>query len=249
MDVLIRSRTDLRDEEIEESLKHAGAFGSTENNSLVQINHSITSPGLNLSFAHRDMSLNVKKNSRETMFEQRDGWLEKKRSALMVVASLIATMAFQVRVNPPYGIRPVGPDDSPPSASDSFVSIFDGRDRARCDMFLIANTIGLIASLSIILLLMSGLPIRRRRFMWILMVTTWIAITAVALIYFISIDALIPQDKPILVLIYSAGLIWFYLMVFLLLGHVIKRMVHKLINCLSSKERIQGSRITSHSTV
>ncbi|CAA3013700.1 ankyrin repeat-containing BDA1-like [Olea europaea subsp. europaea] len=101
MDVLIRSRTDLRDEEIEESLKRHGAFGSMENNSLVQINHSIASQGLNLSFEHRDLSSNVKKNSRKTMSKQKDGWLEKKRSALMVMASLIATMAFQVGVNPP----------------------------------------------------------------------------------------------------------------------------------------------------
>ncbi|CAA2998862.1 ankyrin repeat-containing BDA1-like [Olea europaea subsp. europaea] len=104
MDVLIRSQRDLRDEEIEESLKRAGAFGSMENNSLVQINRNITSPGLNLSLYHTGLPSNVKMNSREKMFGQKDDWLEKKRIVLMVVASLVATMAFQVGVNPPTGV-------------------------------------------------------------------------------------------------------------------------------------------------
>ncbi|CAA3014905.1 ankyrin repeat-containing BDA1-like [Olea europaea subsp. europaea] len=78
MDVLIHSWIDVRDEEIGETLKCAGAFKSTENNSLVQINHNITSPSSNLSYEHRDLSSNVKKNSREKMFKQKDDWLEKK---------------------------------------------------------------------------------------------------------------------------------------------------------------------------
>ncbi|CAA2963595.1 ankyrin repeat-containing BDA1-like [Olea europaea subsp. europaea] len=260
MDVLIRSRTDLRDEEIKESLKHAGAFGSTENNSLVQINHSTTSPGLNLSFEHQDRSLNMKKNSRKTMFSQNVGWLEKKRSALMVVASLIATMTFQVGVNPPGGVwennyklnsrgKPLGPQSHKVGES-----IFGHKYPIVYKIFLIANTTGLIASLSIILLLMSGLPLRRRIFMWILMVITWIAITAVALTYFLSIIALSPEkeEHSIFILIGFSSFIWFCLLVFLLMGHTIRliiRMVRKLIKCLSLKERIQGSGVTSHSTI
>ena len=40
--------------------------------------------------------LKPKKNSRD--------WLEKQRSALMVVSSLIATMAFEAGINPPGGV-------------------------------------------------------------------------------------------------------------------------------------------------
>ncbi|CAA3008257.1 Hypothetical predicted protein [Olea europaea subsp. europaea] len=198
MDVLIHSRTDLRDEEIEESLKRTGAFASMENNSLVQINHNITSPGLNLSIEHRDLSSNVKKNGREKMIKQNDDWLAK-RSALMVVASLIATMAFQIRINPPSG---VWQDNYKVDSQGHTISVFDF-PKARESIFahnhpedyrrfLIANTAGLAASLSIILLLMSGLPLKRRIFMWILMVITWIAITAVAMTYLFSISVITP---------------------------------------------------------
>ncbi|KAK2994034.1 hypothetical protein RJ640_018791, partial [Escallonia rubra] len=40
----------------------------------------------------------------EKFLKKQDDWLEKQRSALMVAASLIATMAFQVGVNPPCGV-------------------------------------------------------------------------------------------------------------------------------------------------
>ncbi|KAG6389341.1 hypothetical protein SASPL_150809 [Salvia splendens] len=98
MDVLIRSRRDLRDSEIEHLLKHGD----------------------------KPTKKKAKKNSWNHFMKQHDVWLEKEKHTLMVVASLIATMAFQAGVDPPE------------------------------------------ASLSIILLLASGLPIRRRLFMWIL---------------------------------------------------------------------------------
>ncbi|CAA2945051.1 ankyrin repeat-containing BDA1-like [Olea europaea subsp. europaea] len=263
MDVLICSRRDLRDEEIEESLKRAGAFGSMEKNSLVQINGNITSPGLNLCLDPTGLSSNVKINLREKMFKQKDDWLEKKRSALMVVASLIATMAFQVGVNPPSGVwqdtKKV--DSHNNSVSKAYhhkagESIFAHNYPIEYGEFLICNTTGLIASLSIILLLMSGLPLRRRIFVWIFLVITWIAITAVALTYLKSIFVLTPekdrQKGTVLLMVQLTIMIWLGLMALLLIGHTIRlimKMVRKLIKCRSSKKRIPGLGITSHGTV
>ncbi|KAL2517921.1 Ankyrin repeat family protein [Abeliophyllum distichum] len=104
MDILIRSRKNVRDEEIEESLKRGGAFGSMQNNSSVHKNRNMETPGSYLFFDQPDLNSNIPKNSWKRMFKQHDNWLEEKRSALMVVASLIATMAFQVGVNPPSGV-------------------------------------------------------------------------------------------------------------------------------------------------
>uniref|UniRef100_A0A803LBL8 PGG domain-containing protein n=1 Tax=Chenopodium quinoa TaxID=63459 RepID=A0A803LBL8_CHEQI len=43
--------------------------------------------------------------AKEVLKHQADGtWLEEQRTSLMVVASLIATMAFQVGINPPGGV-------------------------------------------------------------------------------------------------------------------------------------------------
>ncbi|KAL2545080.1 hypothetical protein Fot_14313 [Forsythia ovata] len=106
----------------------------------------------------------------------------------MVVASLIATMAFQVVVNPPSEVwkDTITPDSQSNPATDihyAGYSILAHNYPTAYVLILIANTTGFIASLSIILLIMSGLPIWRRIFMSILMVITWIAITALQLTY------------------------------------------------------------------
>ncbi|KAL2545106.1 Ankyrin repeat family protein [Forsythia ovata] len=261
MDILIRSRKDVKDEEIEESLKRGGAFGSMQNNSSVHNNRNMESPGSYLFFDQPDLTSNIPKNSWKKMFKQHDNWLEKKRSALMVVASLIATMAFQVGVNPPSGVwqDTSTPDSQGNPATDlhyAGFSILAHNYPKTYERFLIANTTGFIASLSIILLLMSGLPIRSRIFMWILMVITWIAITALALTYLVSIMVLAPdkeiEKQSFLIGIGFAVLIWLALMALLLIAHTIRliiKIVRKLIKSLSPNKRIPGQGFTSRGSV
>lgn len=81
----------------------------------------------------------------------------------MVVASLTATTAFQVGANPPGG--------------SDYVPILG------------VNSASFIASLSIIMLLVSGLPLRRRFFILVLMVIMWIAIAPTTLTYSFSVLA------------------------------------------------------------
>nr|DAD21032.1 TPA_asm: hypothetical protein HUJ06_022495 [Nelumbo nucifera] len=154
-------------------------------------------------------------------------WMEKKRETLMVVAVLIATMAFQVAVNPPGG---VWQDDSPgdpltnPSwhkAGKAILAYKNGTNFRRLFRF---NTTGFVASLSIILLLVSGLPWRNRPFMWILMVALWVAITSMAFTYLFSLLALTPKhvlrkmDNQLSVAIAA----WSIVMTLLLLGHTVR---------------------------
>ncbi|KAF4382216.1 hypothetical protein G4B88_011545 [Cannabis sativa] len=80
----------------------------------------------------------------------------------MVVASLIATMASQVVRTPPVGI------------------------------YLISNKVGLVGSLSIILLLITGLPFCRKFLMLILIVILWMTITTMTITYLISIVVATP---------------------------------------------------------
>ncbi|KAL9451663.1 hypothetical protein AB3S75_013267 [Citrus x aurantiifolia] len=68
------------------------------------------------------------------------------RNALMVVASLTATMAFQAGVNPPHS---PWQDTSSSSSQDHATA-----HRYTCILFF--NTTGFLASLSIILLLSIG---------------------------------------------------------------------------------------------
>ncbi|KAL9172321.1 hypothetical protein ABFS82_03G038000 [Erythranthe guttata] len=215
LDVLIKSRRDVRDSEIEEFLKNAGV---TQTNS-----NSNSNPSIN--------------NRWNKLFEQQDDWLEKKKSALMIVASLIATMAFQVGVNPPNG---VWQDDKFVDSLGNLVrdyhhaglSVMAHKHPEVYPIFCIVNTTGFIASLSIILLLMSGIPIRRRFFMWMLMVITWIAITAIGLTYSISLTAVTPTGKwePIFLVLGFIIFLWLGIMAVFMVGHTIRlvvRMVKK----------------------
>lgn len=61
-------------------------------------------------------------------------------------------------------------------------------------IFMIFNTIAFLASLSIILLLVSGLPLRQRRWTWLQMVIMWIAITAQVATYFVTLKHMSPDD-------------------------------------------------------
>ncbi|KAL0323724.1 UNVERIFIED_CONTAM: hypothetical protein Scaly_2339500 [Sesamum calycinum] len=252
-DVLIKSQRDVRDSEIGESLKHAGCFGTKEKSTASYVNRNMASRALSSSPDHLTSSTNIERKSSDDLVKQPDDWLEKKRSALMVVASLIATMAFQVGVNPPSGVwqddntidSQGNPVSDPHKAGFSVLAhnqpqVYTG--------FYTVNTTSFIASLSIILLLMSGLPIRRRFFMWILMVITWLAITATALTYTVSIIVLTPseQQNSVKNVVGFSVFVWLCLMALLLMGHTIRlivKLVKKLSKTFRRRRMVEGSAV------
>ncbi|KAI3969145.1 hypothetical protein MKW92_029444 [Papaver armeniacum] len=59
-------------------------------------------------------------------------------------------------------------------------------------IYIIANTVGFLASISIILLLLTGLAFKRKIIIWILMVIMWTTIMCVAVSYLIAILSMIP---------------------------------------------------------
>ncbi|XP_058197251.1 ankyrin repeat-containing protein At5g02620-like isoform X4 [Rhododendron vialii] len=159
-------------------------------------------------------------------------WLTNKRESLMVVASLIATMAFQAGVSPPGG---VWQENSPtPGVNSNETSIKNETIVYRAGeavmaynyqgsypYFLRFNTIGFVASLSTILLLMSGLKFRNKAMMWILIVTMWLAITSMAITYAFSNVVVTPKkDRPSLSNTITIGVIvWSSVMALLLVKH------------------------------
>ncbi|XP_021737277.1 uncharacterized protein LOC110703803 [Chenopodium quinoa] len=118
-------------------------------------------------------------------------------------------MAFQVGINPPGGVwqetkvvkdkygNIVQEDGSNDSTHYAGTAILSYTNKAYSiinfsswyNQLLISNTIGLISSLSVILLLISGFPCRRD-FLLILRIALWMAVIATTYTYYLAITIL-----------------------------------------------------------
>ncbi|KAA8550267.1 hypothetical protein F0562_001951 [Nyssa sinensis] len=200
LDILAQSGRDVKDFDIADCLREAEALRARDINPTFLSKNQTRVPIL----------------AKLTQSE----WLEKKRDILMVVASLIATMSFQAGVSPPGG---VWQDDSEGKhRAGEAVMAYNYPDSY--PYFLRFNTISFVTSLSTILLLMSGLPFKRKTFMWILMVIMWLTITSISLTYAFTIVVITPvkDREPLSHVIKIAVIVWCCVMTLLLLGHTIR---------------------------
>ncbi|XVF48726.1 hypothetical protein PTKIN_Ptkin03bG0212700 [Pterospermum kingtungense] len=231
LDVLAQSPRGLKDFDIAESLRDAGAVRATDISYPGPINGGLRTKSI--PYYYKDQKT-----------AKTEDWLSRKRDALMVVAILIATMAFQAGLTPPGGLWQ---DDSPQDSNSTNshaagTSIIADKSPSNYTLYLSFNTISFVASLSIILLLITGLPFKRRFFMWILTVIMWIAITSMALTYRISLLVFTPKpEEPNVTRVLEYALrVWSLVMAFLLLVHTIRlgwNMFKKVKNVLGKKRK------------
>ncbi|XP_031103233.1 ankyrin repeat-containing protein ITN1-like [Ipomoea triloba] len=176
LDVLAHGlQKDMKDFEIGEMLRGAGALRAKEISGTTH---------------HQPKTTTTTNNNHQN---PAGDWLSRKRDSIMVVASLIATMAFQAGVNPPGG---VWQEDSlsPDSAHKAGEAVMAYNHAKVYRYFIRTNTTAFVASLSTILLLISGLPFRRRLFLWGLMVIMWLTVTTIALSYGVAIFIITPKQ-------------------------------------------------------
>ncbi|GMJ07522.1 hypothetical protein like AT5G51160 [Hibiscus trionum] len=237
LDLLSQNQRDATDKEIVESLRRMGVTHATDHPlSDSQLKAIRTKILLSTWDQHQPNALpkpKKRKHGKRLVSSNKNGdWLERKRNTLMLVASLLAAMAFQAGVNPPSGVWQDN-DQSEESNHRAGLSVLADNYPFVYTFFLICNTTGFLASLSIILLLISGLPLRLRFFMWVLMVVMWVAITAMALAYMGCLVAVTPDHSysSLIKILGCATLVWIGLMLVLLLGHTI-RLIFRLIKCL-----------------
>ncbi|KAH7574429.1 hypothetical protein JRO89_XS03G0294900 [Xanthoceras sorbifolium] len=160
--VLTQSYRDVKDWDIGELLRDAGAMtGKTINEvgsstdqtprtSVTSHENHQTITGLQFPAGNR------KRRRRWENFRRRQhggNWFDQTRGALMVVASLIATMAFQVGVNPPGGVWQGDSSGAAPAPGPAFphfpgVSILESTWPCAFTFIWACNTTGFMASLS-----------------------------------------------------------------------------------------------------
>ncbi|KAI3468084.1 hypothetical protein Pfo_024747 [Paulownia fortunei] len=229
LDLLLQSPGDLRDLEIKQCLDQGSTSRTKRKDSIIldaDISKSIkTSPSLQTKIA----TIHPKKH-------KHTDWLARKRNALMIVASLLATVAFQAGLSPPGGVwqgdfsgNPNGTTraDEPHRAGQSVMAY---TLPPKYGQYMIFNTIAFLASLSIILLQVSGLPMRRRRWMWTQMVIMWIAITAQTLTYFITLINMTPKhvEGTVYHMAKISVLVWLSLIGVVFIGNITRCVLYLL---------------------
>jgi hypothetical protein len=121
--------------------------------------------------------------------KRQGNWMEETHGTLMVVATMMATMAFQVGISPPGG--------------DWQQNIYKPKDGFNCSeinvcevgtivlssypdeylWFLYFNSTSFFASLCVILLVVTGFPIRSKFFIWLLTLDMLISVASMTLTY------------------------------------------------------------------
>ncbi|KAM7497923.1 hypothetical protein LguiA_022337 [Lonicera macranthoides] len=107
-------------------------------------------------------------------------WFEEARGNLLVAATVIASMAFQAAVNPPSGVWQESSKDESHMAGYSIAAT---RYPYEYNAFLLYNTTSFLASLSTVLLIIGGFPVKHKATTWLLMMTICLAIVSMLLTY------------------------------------------------------------------
>ncbi|KAI3886937.1 hypothetical protein MKW92_040261 [Papaver armeniacum] len=256
MDILIMNeQRELRDLEIQDILREAGVLRSDASDQKRE--------------APKD-KCTIKKNY--------DKWLKENKNTLMVVSSLIATMAFQGALNPPGGVlqetkrlieslqepESINPTaDLSPSPPPPDTYAYPGEPVMALEhpdvyiSYMIFTSLGFFASMSVIFLLLSGFPFRRKIvgkfFMRLLIAVLWSAITFMTIAYLLALVSFTPEGQigsynwPVykfhLKILGVALLAWVGLIGFIILVHIIRFIIWLLRKFRILKKRDGESRM------
>ncbi|XP_058204400.1 ankyrin repeat-containing protein At5g02620-like [Rhododendron vialii] len=165
-------------------------------------------------------------------FEVDPGWLKEARGHLITAATLTATMAYQSIMSPPGGFWQDTTDDSlakspsseysdPPSDGPhkAGIAVLDTTTYGSYEIYLSLNTIVLGASLSTIMLAMTGFPMKNKFLTWLLVFTVYVKISCMAAAYVVAVGLITSRQLPSAVL-YGLVLGWMGLCAFVMVLHL-----------------------------
>ncbi|KAA8540259.1 hypothetical protein F0562_024178 [Nyssa sinensis] len=142
----------------------------------------------------------------DRFFKIENEWLADARGNLLMAATLTATVAFGAGINPPGS---VWQDNLNNSDANSGTSVFARTQAKSYAYFLSCNTVTFMASLIIILLMISGFPLKHRFSLWLLTMAMCTALAGMAFTYIISLILLTPDRYDASIKIVSISLcIW-----------------------------------------
>ncbi|CAK9144160.1 unnamed protein product [Ilex paraguariensis] len=122
-----------------------------------------------------------------------------KTDSLMLVATVIAAMAYQAAVNPPGGVwqeDKLDPQNNEKVLASAGTSIMAFVNQSGLyTEFWDFNTLSFLASLSMLLLLVSGIPLEGRFVSWVLLAAMYTALVCMTQAYLISMEVISPLDE------------------------------------------------------
>jgi hypothetical protein len=115
-------------------------------------------------------------------------WIEETRGTLMLVATVIATMTFQSTISPPGGVwqentHTGGLNCTTYGVCEAGTAVLAYAWPHQFIKFMTYNTTSFFSSLGVVLLLISGFPLKNKVMMWILTFAMTVAVTFMALTY------------------------------------------------------------------
>ncbi|WOG94942.1 hypothetical protein DCAR_0314239 [Daucus carota subsp. sativus] len=125
---------------------------------------------------------------------------EKRDKTMLIVASVIAAMAYQAAISPPGGVA--GMDASvysDPSPSNGIYDLGPANSLLAyfypdlSNAFWICNTISFMASLSVIFLYVSGATLKQKFFIWLIRAAMWITLSSMTMAYSCAVAATTPE--------------------------------------------------------
>jgi hypothetical protein len=153
-------------------------------------------------------------------------YLEQIRGSLMVVATVIASLTFQIAINPPGGVWQSNTNSENGCAPNKIckagtsVLAFGDNDnnKFKYEIFILLCTISFSASQAIIVLLICGFPLRNKIVMWLLIIVTCVSVFCTAGAYVISLSMILdPLDGTLYHIILYYGIFWIGLIVLLVI--------------------------------
>ncbi|GJZ09755.1 ankyrin repeat-containing protein ITN1-like protein [Tanacetum coccineum] len=114
-------------------------------------------------------------------------WLEKQRGILILAALVVAGMAFHSGINPPGGTITNTQNGPLGNAAQTEV------DMDQWNRFVTYNTFTMILSLAIVLVLISGFPLRNKFLMWLLTIATLFTVVFMVATYLQSLGMMAPD--------------------------------------------------------